>query len=86
MRSAKFDQPTSRIDFCGSSSFPVEMEIRKLPIAEKTRNCLDLPYYIKFGLSTFLLYLFLKDTTLYVVISGGSKLNSWSHKTVALKM
>ena len=33
MRAAKFDQPTSRIDFCGSPSFPVEMEIRKLPIA-----------------------------------------------------
>ena len=54
LRAAKFDQPTSRIDFCGSP-FPVEMEMRKLPIAEKTRICLDLPYYIKFGLSTFLL-------------------------------
>ena len=55
LSAAKFDQPTSRIDFCGSP-FPVEMEIRKLPIAEKTRIiCLDLPYYIKFDLSTFLL-------------------------------
>ena len=54
LRASKFDQPTSRIDFCGSP-FPVEMEIRNLPIAEKTRICLDLPYYIKFGLSTFLL-------------------------------
>ena len=33
VRAAKFDQPTARIDFCGSPSFPVEMEIRKLPIA-----------------------------------------------------
>ena len=53
VRATKFDQPTSRIDFCGSPSFPVEMEIRKLPITEKTRICLDLLYYIKFGLSTF---------------------------------
>ena len=29
VRAAKFDQPTSRIDFCGSPSFPVEMEIKK---------------------------------------------------------
>ena len=55
VRAVKFDQPTFRINFCGSPSFHVEMEIRKLPIAEKTRICLDLPYYIKFGLSTFLL-------------------------------
>ena len=55
VRAAKLDQPTSRIDFCGSPSFPVEIKIIKLPIAEKTRICLDLPYYIKFGLSTFLL-------------------------------
>ena len=39
----KLDQPTSRINVCGRSAFPVETEIRKLPISiyisEETRIC-----------------------------------------------
>lgn len=39
----KLDEPNSRINVCGRSSFPVEIEIRKLPINvpidEETRIC-----------------------------------------------
>ena len=66
---AKLDQPTSRINVCGSPLFPMEMEVRKLPIAEET--CISahskMGAYV-LGICTFAVFnlfashLFLKST------------------------